>query len=65
MITNGLQRFSKHWLNEYWLKSFEQSEAAVEDFGCAFDFWKASEASEEETKEAYARALAQLEEAGI
>lgn len=50
-------------LNEYWLKLYEQSEASVEDFAVLFDFWKAGEASEEETREAYERSLQQLEEA--
>ena len=35
----------------------------MEDFAVLFDFWKAGEASEEETKEAYAKALQQLDEA--
>jgi peptide chain release factor 2 len=35
----------------------------VEDFAVLFDFWKAGEASEEETREAYDKALAQIEEA--
>ena len=34
-----------------------QVETAVEDFAVLFDFWKEGEASEEETKEAYAKAL--------
>jgi peptide chain release factor 2 len=34
----------------------------VEDFVVLFEFWKAAEASEEETREAYARALARIEE---
>ena len=38
-------------------------ETAVEDFAVLFDFWKAGEASEEETREAHSRALAQIEEA--
>lgn len=50
-------------LNEYWVKLYEQSEASVEDFAVLFDFWKAGEASEEETREAYGRSLQQLEEA--
>jgi peptide chain release factor 2 len=37
-------------------------EAAVEDFAVLFEFWKAGEASEEETREAYNKALAQIEE---
>jgi peptide chain release factor 2 len=35
----------------------------VEDFAVLFDFWKAAEASEEETREAYDKALQQIEEA--
>jgi len=34
----------------------------VEDFAVLFDFWKAGEASEEETREAYDKALAKIEE---
>jgi peptide chain release factor 2 len=37
-------------------------ETAVEDFAVLFDFWKAGEASEEETREAYDKALRQIEE---
>ncbi|MDF2191950.1 peptide chain release factor 2 [Paraflavitalea sp. CAU 1676] len=50
-------------LNEYWVKLYEQSEASVEDFAVLFDFWKAGEASEDETRESYDRSLLQLEEA--
>jgi peptide chain release factor 2 len=50
-------------LNEFWVKLYEQVEAAVEDFAVLYDFWKAGEASEEETKEAYRSALQQIEEA--
>ena len=35
----------------------------MEDFVVLFDFWKAGEASEEETKEAYEKAMQQLDEA--
>jgi peptide chain release factor 2 len=45
------------------VKLYEQSEASVDDFAVLFDFWKAGEASEEETREAYQRSLLQLEEA--
>lgn len=38
-------------------------DAAVEDFAVLFDFWKAGEASEEETKDAYNKAQQQIEEA--
>jgi peptide chain release factor 2 len=50
-------------LNEYWVKLFEAVETAVEDFAVLFDFWKAGEANEEETREAYDKALSQIEEA--
>lgn len=36
---------------------------AVEDFAVLFDFWKESEATEEEVKEAFAKANAEIEEA--
>lgn len=50
-------------LNEFWIKLYELSKAAVEDFIVLFDFWKAGEASEEETQQAYDKALQQLDEA--
>jgi peptide chain release factor 2 len=37
-------------------------EAAVEDFAVLFEFWKGGEASEEETREAYTKALTRIEE---
>jgi peptide chain release factor 2 len=37
-------------------------EASVEDFAVLFEFWKGGEASEEETREAYNKALTQIEE---
>jgi peptide chain release factor 2 len=37
-------------------------ESSVEDFVVLFDFWKGGEASEEETREAYDKALARIEE---
>jgi peptide chain release factor 2 len=45
------------------VKLFESVESSVEDFAVLFDFWKAGEASEEETREAYDKAQAQIEEA--
>ena len=45
------------------MKLYDQSYASVEDFVVLFDFWKAGEASEEETKQAYEKALQQLDEA--
>ena len=50
-------------VNEYWLKLFKQVENNVEDFATLFEFWKAGDATEEETKEAYGIALEQIEEA--
>ena len=37
--------------------------SAVEDFAVLFDFWKESEATEEEVKEAFSKANAEIEEA--
>ena len=50
-------------VNEYWLKLYKAVEVSVEDFATLFDFWKAGDATEEETKEAYQLALEQIEEA--
>lgn len=50
-------------LNEYWVKLYSQTETAVEDFAVLFDFWKSGDATEEETKEAYHKALQSLDEA--
>jgi peptide chain release factor 2 len=38
-------------------------DTAVEDFVVLFEFWKAGEASEEETREAYDKAMVRIEEA--
>ena len=45
------------------MKLYEATESAVEDFAVLFDFWKAGDATEEETKENYERALQQIEDA--
>lgn len=45
------------------MKLYETAESSVEDFAVLFDFWKAGDATEEETKEAYAKAIALLDEA--
>jgi peptide chain release factor 2 len=50
-------------VNEYWVKLYSQTETAVEDFAVLFDFWKSGDATEEETKEAYTKALQSLDEA--
>lgn len=44
------------------MKLYEQVETAVEDFAVLFEFWKAGEASEDETREAHAHALKLIEE---
>jgi peptide chain release factor 2 len=45
------------------VKLFTQTETDVEDFAVLFDFWKSGDATEEETKEAYQKALQSLDEA--
>lgn len=50
-------------VNEYWLKLYDQVSTATDDFAVLFDFWKAGDATEEETRAAYDAALQQLEEA--
>ncbi len=42
---------------------FDNVSTAVEDFAVLFEFWKEGEASEEEVKEAYAKANAAIDEA--
>jgi len=49
--------------NEYWVKLYEQVETAVEDFAVLFDFWKSGDATEEETRSAYDRALQMMDDA--
>ncbi|RXK86153.1 peptide chain release factor 2 [Filimonas effusa] len=50
-------------VNEYWLKLFKQVEQSVEDFAVLFEFWKAGDATEEETREAHTLALKEIEDA--
>src|SRR6187431_42196 len=50
-------------MHEYWVKLYDQVNAAVEDFAVLFDFWKEGEATEEEAKEAYQQANAGIEDA--
>ena len=45
------------------MKLYEATESAVEDFVVLFDFWKAGDATDEETKENYEKALQQIEDA--
>ena len=50
-------------LNEYWVKLYDQVSGAVEDFAVLLDFRKSGEATEEETKQAYASAIRLIDEA--
>ncbi|MCX8020601.1 MAG: peptide chain release factor 2 [Chitinophagaceae bacterium] len=49
-------------INEYWIKLYEQAERHVEDFAVLFDFWKSGDATEQETQEAYNKALQILDD---
>jgi len=42
---------------------YEQVNTAVEDFAVLFEFWKAGDATEEETKQAYNKAITLIDEA--
>jgi peptide chain release factor 2 len=50
-------------VNEYWVDLFKQTESAVEDFAVLFEFWKAGDATEEETKHSFDKAIKMLDEA--
>ena len=50
-------------VNEYWVNLYQETESSVEDFAVLFDFWKAGDATEEETKAAYEKAISMIEEA--
>jgi len=50
-------------LNEYWIHMYLAVESSMEDFAVLFEFWKAGDATEEETKEAYDKAVLAIEEA--
>jgi len=50
-------------VNEYWVDLYRQTESAVEDFAVLFDFWKAGDATEDETKAAYDKALDMIDDA--
>jgi peptide chain release factor 2 len=50
-------------LNEYWIHMYQAVESSMEDFAVLFEFWKAGDATEEETKEAYDKAVLAIEEA--
>ena len=50
-------------LNEYWIHLFQEVESSVEDFAVLFEFWKGGDATEQETKEAYDKAVLFIEDA--
>ena len=50
-------------LNEYWVELYDGANTAVEDFAVLFEFWKGGDATEEETREAYQKALTLLDDA--
>lgn len=50
-------------LNEYWINLFKQVESSVEDFSVLFEFWKGGDATEQETKEAFDKAVILIEDA--
>lgn len=45
------------------MKLYETAETAVEDFAVLYEFWKSGDATEEETKQAYDKAVELLDEA--
>ena len=50
-------------VNEYWVQLFNDVANSVEDFAVLFDFWKSGDATEQETQEAFNKAVASIEEA--
>ncbi len=48
---------------EHWINLYDAADRAVEDFAVLFEFWKAGEAGEEETRAAYDAAVQALDEA--
>jgi peptide chain release factor 2 len=50
-------------MNEYWIHLFQSVESSVDDFAVLFDFWKGGDATEQETKEAFDKAVLAIEEA--
>jgi peptide chain release factor 2 len=50
-------------VNEYWVNLYQETDSAVEDFAVLFDFWKAGDATEEETKQAYDKAIRMIDDA--
>ena len=50
-------------VNEYWIHMYQNVESHLEDFVVLFDFWKAGDATELETQEAFQKATIFIEEA--
>ena len=50
-------------LNEYWIHLFQAVENSLEDFIVLFEFWKGGDATEQETQDAYNKAITAIEEA--
>ncbi|MFM1840118.1 MAG: peptide chain release factor 2 [Bacteroidota bacterium] len=50
-------------VNEYWVHLYNEVANSVEDFAVLFDFWKSGDATEQETQDAYNKAVASIEEA--
>jgi peptide chain release factor 2 len=50
-------------MNEYWVHLFQEVESSVEDFTVLFEFWKGGDATEQETKEAFDKAVLLIEDA--
>ena len=50
-------------VNEYWIHLFQDVESSVEDFAVLFEFWKGGDATEQETKEAFEKAVQLIEDA--
>ena len=50
-------------VNEYWIHMYQNVETHLEDFVVLFDFWKAGDATELETQEAFQKATLFIEEA--
>lgn len=61
--TRATQTMKEIQILEYWLHLYENVETAVEDFAVLFEFWKAGDATEQETQQAYDLSLEKLEEA--
>ncbi|MFM1929349.1 MAG: hypothetical protein RL387_677 [Bacteroidota bacterium] len=50
-------------LNEFWINLYNELASSVEDFAVLFDFWKSGDATEQETQDAFNKAVATIEEA--